>query len=118
MFQEFKELVESCTSSYDSNDFLHGEDLKYVRRQTDDGDYESIDPEALSYTVEVVDEWGGMDEGTHIGAVYKLTDKETGETTHAEVYGSYYSHDGSYFEGVAEVEPFEKTVTRYKKKGS
>lgn len=118
MFEEFKKLVESCTRGYRSNDFLHGEDLLYINRKTDEGEWEDIDPDSLSYIVDVVDSWGGEDEGTHIGAVYKLTDKDTGEWTYAEVYGSYYSHDGAYFEGVAEVVPFEKTVTRYKKKGS
>ena len=116
MFQEFKELVESCTR-YEYNDFLYGENLAYIRRKTDEG-WEKIDFDSLPYTAEVVDSWGGMDEGTNIGAVYKLTDKETGEITHAEVYGSYYSHDGTHFEGVVEVEPFEKIVTSYKKKGS
>ena len=68
MFQEFKELVESCTQ-HEYNDFLYGENLECIGRKTDEG-WEDIDLDSLTYTAEVVDSWGGMDEGTNIGAVY------------------------------------------------
>lgn len=93
MFQEFKDYV---TKDGEEVEFLCGYG----------------DSDGLDFPVKCIDSWGGEDEGTNIGSVYKLGVDPN--AIYVEVYGSYYSYDGAYYEGVQEVTPYEKTVTRYK----
>lgn len=60
-------------------------------------------------------QWGGQGDGAPMGYVIKFTPVE-GDPQWFEKTGYYSSWDSNYFDGGwKEVEPFEKTVTRYKK---
>lgn len=65
-------------------------------------------------TVKCVDLDGGGEGGSsHVELVFSVT-TEDGETTLYKKYGSYYSHDGYYWDGaVTRSRATEKTITVY-----
>lgn len=62
-------------------------------------------------TAELVEEYGGEDQGYSYYSVYKFT--EDGESVFVQFDGHYYSHDGSYYDKWFFVTPKEVTVTQY-----
>lgn len=65
-------------------------------------------------TFEHVVTWGGEGDGAEIGNVIRFTDSE-GNVQHFEQTGTYSSWDSTYFDEWHEVQPFEKTVIRYRR---
>ncbi len=62
-------------------------------------------------TMEVVDRYGGEDQGSDYYTVYKFTKGD--EVIYVNFYGWYASYDGSTYSGYAFVEPVEKLVIVY-----
>lgn len=60
-------------------------------------------------------DWGGEGDGAETGRVVRVTD-EDGDARYFEQTGRYSSWDSTYYGDWYEVEPFEKTVVRYRVK--
>lgn len=56
------------------------------------------------FTNEIVDSYGGEDQGVDYWTVRELTDPETGESHYVKFYGWYASHYGTTYDGFAFVE--------------
>lgn len=75
-----------------------------------EGDGVPIVVNGQEYTIKTVAETGGMDEGSHASYTFKVGDRYFIKTGY---YQSHYGYDwdGDFFE----VEPYEKTVTDYRR---
>lgn len=69
----------------------------------------ALDNQLIVY--EVVDQYGGEDQGSDYWTVWKFT--KDGEQCFVKFYGYYASHYGSDYQGFAFVAPKQKTVTVY-----
>jgi hypothetical protein len=63
---------------------------------------------------ELVDRYGGEDQGTDYWSVYSFTDGM--QVVFIKFDGWYASYDGSTYEEFYEVQPVEKTITVFEKK--
>lgn len=63
---------------------------------------------------ELVDRYGGEDQGSDYWSVYSFTDGM--QVVFIKFDGYYASYDGSTYEEFYEVQPIEKTITVFKKK--
>lgn len=60
----------------------------------------------VEYDATLVEEFGGMDMGSECWVVFEVDGRLF------KKYGSYYSHDGYYWDGsLDEVRPVQKTIT-------
>lgn len=67
-------------------------------------------PEIAAIKAELMDEGGGMDEGSTYYAVYKFTLPD-GDEFAIRFYGYYASHYGADYEDFTEVKPQKKEIT-------
>jgi len=67
------------------------------------------------WTTELMDNYGGEDQGSTYYAVWKFTHGETQEEVLIQFDGWYQSFHGSEYEGFFEVEPYEVTKTEYRR---
>lgn len=86
--------------------FLHEDGIEYE----EEADKDLIEKR---FKTEVVDSYGGEDQGSTYYTVWKITDRETNESTFLKFHGWYASHYGTDYNGVKEVTPKTKTVIEY-----
>ncbi len=109
MMSEFKEKIEEMVAD-------HGRDLMCEENPWDDYDYTHKTGSHTTgwedgVTLEVVDSYGGEDQGSNYYAVWKFAKGE--ESYLVKFYGWYASHYGSEYEGYEFVKPKQKTITVY-----
>lgn len=68
---------------------------------------------AEGWEADLIDNYGGEDQGSDYWAVWKFTHIESGEEMLVKFFGWYQSFVGSEYEGFKEVFAKEKTITVY-----
>ena len=102
---KFLDFIESWEASEEA--FLHGDLADYY-----EGDGEFSYPEGLTVTV-VEQHGGGEGDGEVVYCIYKVVDGDS--TKYYKAHGWYASYDGSHYDGIFEVEPYQELVTKYKR---
>lgn len=90
-----------------------GDELSYVSEGEIVSEQMKVNVDGLGL-VEGIVSWGGEGDGAATGDVIKVTG-EDGSENYFERTGRYSSWDSTYYGDWYEVEPYEKTVTRYRK---
>lgn len=104
MLEKLNELFSK--DDFTPTQFMHG-DVSRVHWKTKESLYDG------DLDWELVDRYGGEEQGSDYYKVYKFTDKTTNEECYVYFQGWYASYDGASFEEWYLAKPVEKTIIDY-----